>query len=314
MSLPARYVRRPAAWGDLDAVVELYHACDRADADVEDPVRQMLEEDWHRTGFDFDRHSCLVVTDAGRVAAHAEVFGRNPELSVDTWVRVHPDHRGRGLGAALLTWAEERADKIIPRDKTPKIYNSAPTTDRAAWDLLVQRGYEPVRVFWHMERDLSGGIDDAQPVAGVTIRPFQAGDPADADAMYHALEGAFAEHWGFEPFAREAYDRELERRDQTLIWFAVAVDEVVGVLTAVIVEGTGWIDDLGVRKPWRRRGIGRSLLLRSFAALAERGLGTVMLNVDSTNTTGATHVYESVGMRVRRAWNVFEKPLRADVS
>jgi hypothetical protein len=33
----------------------------------------------------------------------------------------------------------------------------------------------------------------------------------------------------------------------------------------------------------------------------------VMLNVDSENTTGAVRLYERVGMRTARAWDVYEK-------
>jgi hypothetical protein len=32
------------------------------------------------------------------------------------------------------------------------------------------------------------------------------------------------------------------------------------------------------------------------------------LNVDAQNATGATRLYERVGMRVRREWLMYEKP------
>jgi hypothetical protein len=35
----------------------------------------------------------------------------------------------------------------------------------------------------------------------------------------------------------------------------------------------------------------------------------VRLNVDADNATGATQLYERVGMHVRREWIVFEKSL-----
>ena len=40
---------------------------------------------------------------------------------------------------------------------------------------------------------------------------------------------------------------------------------------------------------------------------ASRGLLRVMLNVDSENSTGAALLYEGVGMRSVRAWDVYEK-------
>ncbi len=62
MSLPDGYAFRPAAWTDLDELVELFRACDRADVGVEDPVREHIEDDWRRTGFEMDRDATVVVS------------------------------------------------------------------------------------------------------------------------------------------------------------------------------------------------------------------------------------------------------------
>jgi hypothetical protein len=49
------------------------------------------------------------------------------------------------------------------------------------------------------------------------------------------------------------------------------------------------------------------MLLRVFGALRDAGASSVTLNVDSENGTGATALYEAVGMRVHRGWDVFEE-------
>jgi hypothetical protein len=69
---------------------------------------------------------------------------------------------------------------------------------------------------------------------------------------------------------------------------------------------------LGIRYPAKastsRKGLPRSsghwllqrhlgLLLASFAGMRERGRTAALLHVDSANATGATALYESVGMR-----------------
>jgi mycothiol synthase len=95
--------------------------------------------------------------------------------------------------------------------------------------------------------------------------------------------------------------------DRDLAWLAVAGDRAVGGTLATIVEGSGWIDVIGVLEPWRGKGIGRALLLTQFRVLAARGAPEVALNVDSGNATGAPSLYASAGMRVHRAWGVFEK-------
>jgi ribosomal protein S18 acetylase RimI-like enzyme len=66
---------------------------------------------------------------------------------------------------------------------------------------------------------------------------------------------------------------------------------------------------LGVRRPWRGRGLGRALLLRTFAEFRRRGVTRVTLGVDAENPTGATRLYESVGMDVELEAVVYEKTL-----
>ena len=71
----------------------------------------------------------------------------------------------------------------------------------------------------------------------------------------------------------------------------------------------GWVNALGVRTSRRRRGLGELLLRTAFAEFARRGETRVGLGVDTENETGATRLYERVGMRVAFRTNVFRKDL-----
>jgi mycothiol synthase len=309
VTVPAPYRSRPARRADLDAVVALFKFTDRADAGVEDPQREHFEEEWRRPGFDLERHTLLVLGPDGGAVAFAQVFGFNPELSMDAHVRVHPAHRGRGIGSALVAWTERRAGEIVPEGVGSKLLNAVPAADDRAKRLFAGRGYEQVRIFWHMERELAAPVEEPRIPVGIEVRAYR--HDVDADDVYDALEEAFADHWGFEPYPRDTHMDEVERLEPGLAQVALEGEEVVGVLLSRLVEGAGWVDAIGVRRPWRGRGIARALLLRSFAVLETRGASTVMLNVDSASETGATRLYASVGMKVRRAWHVFEKPLPA---
>jgi ribosomal protein S18 acetylase RimI-like enzyme len=75
------------------------------------------------------------------------------------------------------------------------------------------------------------------------------------------------------------------------------------------MEGAGWIDVVGVRRAWRGRGIAKALLRRTFEGFASLGVTRVLLNVDAESPTGATRLYESLGMHVRRRFDLFEKHL-----
>ena len=83
----------------------------------------------------------------------------------------------------------------------------------------------------------------------------------------------------------------------------------MGALTASVAGDRGWVDELGVLAPCRGRGIARALLLRSFVTFARRGCLQVLLNVDAENPTGATKLYERVGMRVVNQWDLWERSL-----
>jgi mycothiol synthase len=98
--------------------------------------------------------------------------------------------------------------------------------------------------------------------------------------------------------------------DPTL-WFLVRSAEEIVAVTRNDSErsGGGWIGAIGVRRAWRGRGLAKALLLHSFGEFHRRGQRRVGLGVDSENATGATNVYESVGMVVDSEQVVWEKEL-----
>jgi GNAT superfamily N-acetyltransferase len=65
-----------------------------------------------------------------------------------------------------------------------------------------------------------------------------------------------------------------------------------------------------VRRPWRHRGLARAILLASLGEFWRRGRPTVALGVDAQSLTGATRLYESVGMSVRERHDQVTKLLR----
>jgi mycothiol synthase len=66
---------------------------------------------------------------------------------------------------------------------------------------------------------------------------------------------------------------------------------------------------LGVRRPWRRRGLGLALLRETFGLFYDRGEGRVGLGVDAENPSGATRLYERAGMHVEAEHQTWEKEL-----
>ena len=178
---------------------------------------------------------------------------------------------------------------------------------------LAEAGFERVRTFWHMERLVTPGLAEPGLPPGIEVRPYR--EEHDGPELHRVIEASFAEHFGWEPTSYEeyrAFEMDGPLWDPTLVTFAVADGAIAGVITANRNGDVGWIGELGVMPQQRGRGIGAALLGLAFSQLAARGLSAVRLNVDAGNETGATRLYERVGMRVRRAWLMYEKELAAD--
>jgi ribosomal protein S18 acetylase RimI-like enzyme len=214
---------------------------------------------------------------------------------------VHPSAWGRGLGAQLLDLIEAR----MVEEGGGRIHCWTVAGDTAADELFSARGYREVRRFWDMEIQL----EDDPPEPDVAVEPM--GD--DARGFHAALEEAFADHWEHRPESFEDWwgrQRERSNYDPSL-WFVVRDgDEVAAAARNEARETGGYVGALGVRRAWRGRGYGRALLLHTFREFRRRGLSHVALGVDAANPTGATRLYESVGMEVALENVVWAKALR----
>lgn len=308
MTLPKGYTVRPSTIDDLDAMVDVANAYDLADFGRADTAPEHLAEGFRTRGFDAERDTWLVLEPRGSVAAFAMTgFGSG---AVEAFGRVHPSHVGRGLGSFLVEGMERRGAQIArERGEGLPVRNGITSTDAAARRLLDDRGYGVARFFWHMERGLlRADLLTPAAVGGVAVRPASADD--ERRAARAALDEAFRDHWGFEPGTFEDWRDHLEAMSGSVL-LALEREHVVGAVSFAPTSHSGWIEEVGVRPPWRGRGIGSLLLRHAFAALAEVGVREARLNVDADNGTGATRLYERVGMRVRREWLVYEKRLAA---
>jgi ribosomal protein S18 acetylase RimI-like enzyme len=174
-------------------------------------------------------------------------------------------------------------------------------------------GYRAIRHSFRMLIDLES---DPEPPAwpnGMTVRAFDR--QRDAQAVYEVQEETFADVWEHTPQSFEEWAAWMlgETHDPDL-WFLVEDgDELAGIaLGRLFPTGRpqlGWISVLGVRRPWRRRGIGRALLRHAFGEFHRGGWSRVGLGVDGESETGAVELYERAGMRVDRRFDTYERRL-----
>jgi mycothiol synthase len=92
------------------------------------------------------------------------------------------------------------------------------------------------------------------------------------------------------------------------VWLvAWETDEVAGTALGELIENVGWLHHLGVRRPWRRRGLGTTLTLSILASFHQQGIRTIHLNVDAGSLTNAQVLYRRLGFRVQGSYSNLEK-------
>jgi mycothiol synthase len=306
--VPAGYEVRPPTSNDIDAITAVLLADDLDDAGQPVLDADFVRERWSRGGFEPATDGWVVLDGSGTIVGYGHVASDEPGI-VESWGVVHPDHRGRGIGAALFELIEERGARLT--DPPPQRFRHAANAgDRAAAALMTSRGLRTVRHFWHMQIDPDGSFEAGPAPDGIAIGGIDPG--ADLPAIHAILTEAFADDWGYhpEPLDRWAEDYANSPSYDPTLWLLATDDRVpVGALTANVFGDRGWVGEVGVAKAYRGRGIGAALLRRSFATFVERGFRHVLLNVDAENPTGATALYERVGMRVVKRWDLWERSL-----
>ncbi len=298
---------RPATMDDVDAVHAVYHAIDSEDHPNYLTNREQVEEELGYSFIDLARDTLLAVTADGRVAAVGIVM--EPPRQ-ETLVRefmnggVHPEFRGRGIGRELLAWQRARGEQKLAASgkRLPGwLVGYADVRAPGRRSLLEAGGFEVVRYFQTMERDVSDPIPDVSPVGDVRIEPFR---PELSDAVHMARDEAFRDHWGSQPLSDEQFANLTSGTfDPSLSFVATVDDEVAGVLLTDVAEedwpgqgfSSSYVSTVAVTRPYRGRRIAPTLLRAVLQASAARGLDKVVLDVDAENPTGALGLYTGMG-------------------
>jgi mycothiol synthase len=318
LSLPATFRLRPAKWDDLEPVAQLIlDECTAAgDPDIAVSPEELRGE-WESPGFNLEIDAWVVTTEDGRVVGFEEFVNRYAHASLQGDGYVHPEFMGKGIGTTMLRALEERALKemeLAEPEHRVSIRNGMSIGDTVAREMHENEGYKPIRFFWRMEITL----DEAPPAPKwpeeIELRPFDA--KIHNFLLYQADQEAFGDHWGFTPISFEDWEhRTVERDDYDPDLYFVAWDgeEIAGFAVCRYRMGNGWISMLGVRRPWRKRGLGLALLHHAFGEYHKRGDKVVNLGVDAANQTGATRLYKKAGMHVGAEYVSYEKELRPGI-
>ena len=144
-----------------------------------------------------------------------------------------------------------------------------------------------------MRRDLREPAGNPIWPEGVHLEVFTENHAAEAHAL---LEGAYAAGGGnVGPFDEWWSSLSTDSEYSPSLCFPVYAS--AGAMVAIAqCWTTAFVKDIAVHSDWRRRGIGRALLLHTFRMFRERGALAVDLKVQADNPSGAIPFYESLGM------------------
>lgn len=252
---------------------------------------------------------------AGTVTAQVDKFREEKKGFVQN-LGVLPKFRNRGIATKLLETALESL-----KERGMELADTWAQTDREGCMHLFEKfGFKQIRVMSIMIRNLGSLPDDSRENVQFTIRDMQMNEEKEIELLNTLDNEAFKEHFNFR-------HRTIEETKYTLFempwfniqrwFFAVLNNQPIGFAGIAIDEGLnkeknlkwGYIADIGVLKPYRRKGVGTHLMLHMMRTLKNLGMEDAFLYVDDMNPTEAIKLYEKLGFKALRKSIIYQKNL-----
>lgn len=314
-TLAKGFVVRHPTMEDIEAVVKLMRACEIALEGTAETTLDDMRLWWTEPDTDIAKDVWVVLSPTGEVVATSSI-GHQEHVRIYSRGNVLPAYQGQGIGSHLLSLNEARAKEHVTLAETgARVAMLAQVNAKniAVQRLLEKNRYKDIRSFWRMGIELQKAPPAPVWPEGIVVSNLAA-DTTLLQAVHQADNDAFRDHWGYLPMSFAAFEHfavKTENFDPRLWFIALDGDEISGVcLCADEKESGGWVHSLGIRRQWRRRGLGLAFLYHAFGAFYRRGIHNVYLGVDAQSLTGATHLYERAGMHVVKQYKTYEKELR----
>ena len=254
----------------------------------------------------------------GRVWWQEEVTGKRVYMH---FAHLLPEWRGLGIRRAMVEHSEKRIREIAA-DQPPgglDVFSAFAADSETHWESLLQEmGYEGVRYGYSMVRPDLAHLPDLPLPPGLEVRPVK---PEHVVLVWAAAQEAFRDHWGYSEdewsFEHLRSWQESPTYDPSLWQIAWDGDEVAGMVQNFIDRAEneeygrqrGYTEGICVRRPWRRQGLAKALIARSFHLLKGLGMTEAALGVDAQNPNGALQLYKSMGFQIDKRHTTYQKPL-----
>jgi len=299
-----QYSVRPPKVGDLESVYELIAQQNTHDYGSAMITADDLQKKWQDLNLEDD--ACVAYLDH-ELAGYAELLeGDSPYIYV-------ADRMNIDLAFQLLMILE---GKVASQKKEKvNLFTRVSEKNRTLLQLFASNGYHSNLSFQIMEVTLDEPPPPPLWADGINVRTFVKGQ--DEQATYRTDEEAAEDKGYHEPLSYEGWVKRMRMDKEAFdpsLWFLACEErsaEIAGVALNLYAQhsNTGWVDHLSVRRAWRKKGIGKALLLQSFAEFYRRNIRSVKLSVDSKSLTNAPHLYESVGMKTVQQYHIYRKEI-----
>jgi len=286
---------------DLETIAHLFNTSSARDRLERRTSGDRVAQDFRSPDFDVTRDVALWENAGGEAISYATVWAADEYFEFV----VHPDYRDGAIEADILAWVERRMRELHQKTGKPvRLQTSAYTTETQRLAVLEVHGFTPERRFFRMKRSLGSPIPELQFPAGFTCRPIAG--KTDGKAWVEMFNQSFVDHWNHHDLTVERFEHELDNPNYIPELNLIAIapcGTFAGFCCGAIfpednrhkTEREGWINSLGTRRGFRRRGVGRALLLETLRRLREAGTDVALLGVDAENPSGAFRLYQSVG-------------------
>jgi ribosomal protein S18 acetylase RimI-like enzyme len=223
---------------------------------------------------------------------------------------VHPEHRGRGLGRALMAEMEARAVAVSDQRHpgAAQLWRAPGNLEGASVrPMLAHRGYEPVRYWNEMKRVLSREPVPVPEVGALLVSPTD--EHEEATRLAH--NSAFKDHWGSGEISSQGWHDKWVSRASRMDVSTLALDTDGAVLAYVLVgqwvPEEAYVNLVGTAPMARGRGLAHAALLRTVGLAAAVGYDYIALDVDSASATGATRLYEKAGFHLAKTTASYQR-------
>ena len=152
---------------------------------------------------------------------------------------------------------------------------------------------------------------------GLEVRPVEKNH---IRTIFNASNEAFRDHWGYREFSWEEFQGWMNDPTFTPELWKIAWDRdrVAGVVMNIFNQKEneeyqrlrGYTENISVGRPWRRRGLAKSLIVQSMQMFKEMGFTETALGVDAENTSGALNLYISLGYTVTKKHTTYRKEMK----